>query len=141
MCQAKISAGVNQSCGGKREVILHASKWAAQEEHFLSLSSDSGVAFSHEDKAEALFQNFGTHFGRPEEREVTLQWEDLGLPRQDLSHLEDMFTEEEVLAVVQELAAEKAPGPDGFIGLFLKHSWGTIKLDIMKAFEFFSPAA
>lgn len=60
---------------------------------------------------------------------------------QDLSHLEDMFTEEEVLAVVQELAAEKAPGPDGFIGLFLKHSWGTIKLDIMKAFEFFSPAA
>jgi predicted NAD-dependent protein-ADP-ribosyltransferase YbiA (DUF1768 family) len=56
---------------------------------------------------------------------------------QDLSHLEDMFTEEEVLAVVQELAAEKAPGLDEFVGLFLKHSWGTIKLDIVKAFEFF----
>jgi hypothetical protein len=59
------------------------------------------------------------------------------LPRLDLSRLEDNFTEEEVLAVIQEIATEKAPGPDGFISLFLKHSWDLIKGDILAAFQFF----
>jgi len=54
-----------------------------------------------------------------------------------LAHLEDPFTEEEVHAVIGEIAADKAPGPDGFIGLFLKRSWPIIKNDIMAALEFF----
>lgn len=61
----------------------------------------------------------------------------MGLSRLELSHLEDAFTEEEVHGVVLQLATEKASGPDGFIGLFLKINWGLIKEDVMKAFHFF----
>jgi hypothetical protein len=63
--------------------------------------------------------------------------EDLALNRHDLAHLEEPFLEEEVPAVIRDIAGEKAPGPDGFIGVFLKRSWLVIKEDLMSAFYFF----
>ena len=36
-------------------------------------------------------------------------------------------------AVIQEIAPEKAPGPDGFIGSFYKASWNVIKGDVLAA--------
>lgn len=42
-----------------------------------------------------------------------------------------------MLAVVQDLAADKAPSPDGFIGVFFKRSWGVIKDDLMAALQYF----
>lgn len=43
-----------------------------------------------------MYDHFSTHFGRHDEREVTLNWEELGLARHDLRHFEDDFTVEEV---------------------------------------------
>jgi hypothetical protein len=40
---------------------------------------------------------------------------------------------DEVRAVVMEALREKAPGPDGFIGLFFASCWDIIKEDIMRA--------
>jgi hypothetical protein len=51
--------------------------------------------------------------------------------------LEEGFTEEEVRAVIADIAADKAPGPDGFIGVFLKQSWSIIKADLMQAINYF----
>jgi hypothetical protein len=51
--------------------------------------------------------------------------------------LEEPFTEEEVLAVIKDIAGDKAPGPDGYIGIFFKKCWGIIKADVMQAFQFF----
>jgi hypothetical protein len=62
-----------------------------------------------------------------------LNWEEVQLRSRDLSHLEDEFTEEEVFAVIRDLAAEKAPGPDGYIGVFYKTAWNLIKDDIYPA--------
>jgi hypothetical protein len=39
--------------------------------------------------------------------------------------------------VIADLAADKAPGPDGFIGVFLKQSWNQIKSDPLHAINFF----
>ena len=102
-----------------------------------SLKTGDSTLFSHHDKAEAVFQHYSSLFGPPSPRETTLNWEHLQLQRHELAHLEDPFTEEEVHAVIGEIAADKAPGPDGFIGLFLKRSWPIIKNDIMAALEFF----
>lgn len=55
----------------------------------------------------------------------------------DLSDLEVLFTEEEVCAVVMDLPNDKAPGPDGFTGLFYKKAWDIIKADVMNAFNAF----
>lgn len=38
-----------------------------------------------------------------------------------------------MLATVKQLPKEKAPGPDGFIGLFVASCWDIIKGDIMQA--------
>lgn len=108
-----------------------------RKNHIHMLESEAGVCLSHEQKENLLHQHYSEHFGRPTQRECTLNWEELGLFRHDLAHLEDLFSEEEVQGVVSDIAADKAPGPDGFIGAFLKKSWHVIKGDLMQALNFF----
>jgi hypothetical protein len=59
------------------------------------------------------------------------------LGRGYLSHLEEEFTEEEVYAVIKDLAWDKAPGPNNFIGFFFKTTWNVIKADILLAVHYF----
>jgi hypothetical protein len=40
---------------------------------------------------------------------------------------------QELLDIVKSLLAEKAPGPDGFIGMFYKKCWEVIKSDLHEA--------
>jgi hypothetical protein len=42
-----------------------------------------------------------------------------------------------VRLVIAELKTDKAPGPDGYIGVFFKECWDVIKGDIMAAINFF----
>uniref|UniRef100_A0A453F706 Reverse transcriptase domain-containing protein n=1 Tax=Aegilops tauschii subsp. strangulata TaxID=200361 RepID=A0A453F706_AEGTS len=51
--------------------------------------------------------------------------------------LDNPFSEEEVWEAIKASPAEKAPGPDGFIGVFFRSCWQTIKHDIMKVFHQF----
>lgn len=39
--------------------------------------------------------------------------------------------------VIKELPNDKAPGPDGFTGIFYKLAWDVIKPEIMNAFNAF----
>lgn len=96
---------------------------ARRKNQIFSLQANDQVCSTHEQKEGLLFNYFSSHFGRPAPRIQTFNWELLGLPSCDLRHLEDVFTEEEVRLVIADIAAEKAPGPDGFIGVFLKSSW------------------
>ena len=84
-----------------------------------------------------MLNHFSKLFGPPPSRAETLNWENLGLPRVNLDHLEEEFSEEEIHAVVKELKSDKAPGPDGFIGIFYKSSWGVIKENLKAAINFF----
>jgi hypothetical protein len=45
--------------------------------------------------------------------------------------------EKEVNEVIQEIASEKAPDPDVYIGLFFKRSWEIIKDDLRSAIAYF----
>lgn len=59
------------------------------------------------------------------------------LQEHNLEHLSQQFTTEEIDEVVKHLPSDKAPGPDGFNGYFLKKCWHIIK-DIYKlCFDFF----
>ena len=53
-------------------------------------------------------------------RHHKLDWDSLNLSRLDDHYLDRPFTLEELKHTVDELPAEKAPGPDGFTGLFYK---------------------
>jgi hypothetical protein len=44
----------------------------------------------------------------------------------------DPFTEDEVHNAINQMPSDKAPGPDGFTGVFFKRCWSIIKGDIMK---------
>jgi hypothetical protein len=66
-----------------------------------------------------------------------LNLEELGWQPRDLKALEEPFTKQEVQSVVLNTPKEKAPGPDGYIGIFFSHCWNTIKEDILKAVDQF----
>jgi hypothetical protein len=53
---------------------------------------------SHEHKEEVLFQHFSSHFSSPGPRDYSLNWEEISLQNDDLAHLEEEFTEDELLA-------------------------------------------
>ena len=59
------------------------------------------------------------------------------MPNCDLHELGEAFTEEEAKRAVFSMPSDKAPGPDGFTGAFLKACWDTIKPDIMLAINHF----
>jgi hypothetical protein len=54
------------------------------------------------------------------------------LVHHDLQQLVAPFTIQELDAIAQDLPIDKAPGPDGFNGLFFKRCWSLIKYDIYR---------
>jgi len=92
--------------------LFHLQALAERGKFSFNQNHQGSTLHTHAEKEEAIFQRLSTHFGHPEPRDVTLDWELLGLTRHNLEHLEE-FTEAELLAVVSEIAAEKAPGPNG----------------------------
>ena len=74
---------------------------------------------------------------QPQPRRADLNWDILGINNHDLSSLDATFSEDEIKRAVDKLPANKAPGPDGFTGLFLKSCWDIIKQDVMAAINAF----
>jgi hypothetical protein len=95
------------------------------------------VMVNNEQMADALFEHFSGLLGSPALRSRTARLDLLDLPSLDLSSLDVCFSEEEIWAVIRDIPAEKAPGPDGFNGLFYKKAWPIIKGDIVAAFNAF----
>ena len=92
----------------------------------------NGVWFSDDEaKSDLIFDYYNNILGTPFLCEHTL---DL-LPNLDLSGLDACFTEDEIWATVKDLPSDRAPGPDGFTGLFYKVACETIKVDIIHAFN------
>jgi hypothetical protein len=59
-------------------------------------------------------------------------------PTSGLEELSLPFTKKEMDEVIRTMHADKAPGPDGFNGHFLKSCWNIIKEDIYKlCFNFY----
>ena len=46
-----------------------------------------------------------------------------------LQVLSKPFTDEEIEAIIKQMAPDRAPGPDGFTRLFLKKCWSILKAD------------
>ncbi|KAE8816235.1 hypothetical protein D1007_06363 [Hordeum vulgare] len=55
----------------------------------------------------------------------------------DTAGLDNPFSETEIWDAIKASPMEKAPGPDGYIGMFFKSCWQHIKADVMLAFNSF----
>jgi hypothetical protein len=116
--------------------MLHASN-RRRKLFILSLKVDTGLATTQQHKQEVVFNHFVSLLGRTQTRLVALNWSHLGYERQDLNNLEDLFEEDEIKKVIIQLPNEKAPSPNGFIGLFYKKCWPIIRVDLLEALRAF----
>jgi hypothetical protein len=60
-------------------------------------------------------------------------WDALGLNSLDLSDLELPFSMDEIKRAIDDMPADRAPGPDGFSGGFFRACWDTIRDDLHAA--------
>ena len=97
----------------------------------------SGWAISHHDKQMIISNHFTNLMACPQERTRDFNWNVLQLQNPDLTSLDDPFTEQEILHAIKQLPSDKAPGPDGFTGLFFKTYWNIIKQDVVAAVNYF----
>jgi len=98
------------------------------------LRNASGDACSsHEQMEAAILDHFRSVFGQDGAGGFTMDFQAIGIPSLDLSALDLPFSEEEVEVAVRDMPSDRAPGPDGFTGLFYKSSWSHIKVDVLAA--------
>jgi len=111
---------------------LHAN--ARHKKNYIStIQSDEGLAVTQQDKSKAALEFFSNAVGSRMPRGRAINWEQLGYSPHNLEDLDTPFTEEELLNTIRSLPSEKAPGPDGFIGVFYKKCWEIIKDDFYVA--------
>jgi hypothetical protein len=63
---------------------------------------------THEAKAEVLHSYYSKQFGQAEQRDCTLAWQNMQLPRHDLTSLDADINVEEVHTTIKQMPAEKA---------------------------------
>jgi hypothetical protein len=109
-----------------------------RKNHILRLKHNNGWATTHEDKDKLIFEHFSQTLGRPSPRQLDFNWAALN---PTTHHLEDLglpFSELEIKEAVDDMPADKAPGPDGFSIAFVRSCWDIIKDDLMKVINAFS---
>lgn len=106
-------------CGDVNSKFFHLKANSRKRKNFIpALITPSGIAVTTEQKEAELERYFSQRLGQYVPRSLTLNWSELSLPSLDLSELEEDFTEEELKEAISNLPPQKAPGPDGYIGLF-----------------------
>ncbi|XP_040384518.1 uncharacterized protein LOC107305206 [Oryza brachyantha] len=99
------------------------------------LRKENAWATSHEDKEAVIHDYFAAIMGWPEPRTCDLNWQEFHTPPVDLSHLDEPFTEEEILKAIKQMLTDKAPGPDGYTMNFFRVCWAIIKEDVVAVFN------
>jgi mannosylglycoprotein endo-beta-mannosidase len=81
--------------------------------------------------------NFESVMEDPPPRTRDFYWPNLQLSSCDLSAFDRPFSEDEVWQAIRQMPVSKAPGPDGFTGLFFRKCWQVIRPDVMAAIHAF----
>ena len=102
-----------------------------------SLFKDGTLLTSQEDKLMEVQRHFDQILGTTGSRSSAVHWDHLGYAPFELSELDNSIDDSEIKDVVMGLHSEKAPGPDGFIGLFYKNCFELIKYDLSMAIKDF----
>jgi hypothetical protein len=93
------------------------------------------VVVSQDEKEKVVFEFYEIILGKAEERNFTLDLDELVIQHHVLSVLDAPFSEEEVWATIKDMYLDKAPGPDGFTGRFYKSCWRIIKGAVLMALD------
>jgi hypothetical protein len=114
--------------------LFHLRENGRRRKNFIqTLTTADGFAVTHDEKQDVITAHFERFLGKVDQRTRSLRWDELGYTPHDLGHLEAPFSSDELRAAVFALPAEKAPGPDGFIGLFFRSCWEILEEDLYDA--------
>jgi hypothetical protein len=109
-----------------------------RKNHIHRLKHNNDWITEHDQKKQVIHEHFNNIIKKGPQRSRNFNWNIIPTPPCDLSDLDAPFLEEEVKAVVDDTACDKAPEPDGFTGAFFKACWNTMKDDIMAVINQFS---
>ena len=111
--------------------FFHAMATQSYRKNFItSLQDEDGTPFkNHDHKAAIIWKSYKDRLGKAINPPMLFNLEELIQPK-DLSELEAPFSMDEIDQVIKDIHSDRAPGPDGFNGLFLKKRWNIIKQDI-----------
>lgn len=83
----------------------------------------------HAGKEAVIYQTFKERLGKSGEFQMKFNLQNIIKKVEGLDQLTVPFTKEEIDVVIKEMPADRAPGPDGFSGIFIKKCWHIIKED------------
>jgi hypothetical protein len=87
------------------------------------VNQDGTEITNHEHKAAIIWNSYKDRVGISDDPVMLFPLAQI-VQSHDLAHLDDPFTLEEINDVVKEMPTDRAPGPDGFNGLFMKKNAG-----------------
>ena len=94
--------------------------------------ADGSVSFEHQEKAGILWQAYRDRLGCSAPIDTAFDFSNYVQPSASLDDISAPFTEDEIDKIVMSLPAHKAPGPDGFSGLFIKTCWHIVRFDFYR---------
>jgi hypothetical protein len=101
-------------------------------------AADGRQVSDHEEMAGLLWSSYKERMGMTEGISMQFDLASLLTKVQGLEEISMPFLEEEMELVIKQMPPDKAPGPDGFTGHFLKKCWPIIKqqfLDLVTEFH------
>jgi hypothetical protein len=99
---------------------------------------DGSIAIEHAEKENVIFEAYKEILGTNHAPDMLFDLPSLITAAPGLEELSVPFTKEEIDNIVSTMPNDKAPGPNGFNGQFLKSCWPIIKEDIYRlCFDFY----
>jgi hypothetical protein len=93
-----------------------------------TLTNDEGICLSgHEEKAACLWRDFKERLEISDNPNMLFNLVDLVQPVEGLYTPALAYSTDEIDSIMQNMSSNKALGPDGFNGRFLKTCWHIIK--------------
>jgi hypothetical protein len=101
-------------------------------------NADGTILTEHNEKAHALFHSYQARLGISSGHTMMFNLNELFTPLEGLQSISVPFSKEEIDKVIQKIPIDKAPGPDGFNGCFIKSCWDIIAPDFYKLCQEFA---
>jgi hypothetical protein len=101
-------------------------------------TKDGRPIFEQDEKAALIWDEYRKRMGCTTHPEMKFNLNDI-VHLQDLQSIAGPFSKEDIDQVVKTMPYDKAPGPDGFNGIFIKKCWHIIRDDIYElCMDFFN---
>ena len=119
--------------GEENSIFFHAmATERLRRNSIASLRSDDDVVVTdHDQMAGMLWASFKNRMGQAQGVHLGFNLEELIYKVDGLDDLTQPFTAEEIAVILKDLPTDRAPGPDGFNGLFVKKCWSIIEKDFL----------